>query len=77
MNMQARLQSLRAGLDRLEPELLAWQQHPTAVTRYKAHGDAQAMARELQAILNALKPSRQISGRGGIRKALAEGREQD
>ena len=50
------LLQLRSLIDQLEPELLAWEQTKNEDRRRDAHALATAAARELQIILNALRP---------------------
>jgi hypothetical protein len=50
------LLQLRSLIDQLEPPLLAWEQAKTEDKRRDAHVLATAAARELQTILNALRP---------------------
>jgi hypothetical protein len=50
------LLKLRSLIDQLEPELIAWEQTKREDKRKDAHALATDAARELQTILNALRP---------------------
>jgi hypothetical protein len=53
--MPDRLHRLRALLDDLEPELLAWEQKPDEPRRKRSWSLANDTASELQAIINSLR----------------------
>ena len=55
--MKDQLQRIRDALDRLEPELSAWEQQRSEDRRRRAQAEAVAAARELQVLLNALRPT--------------------
>jgi hypothetical protein len=50
------LLQLRSLIDQLEPELLTWEQTQSEDKRKDCHALATAAARELQIILNAVRP---------------------
>jgi hypothetical protein len=50
------LAELRLLIGRLEPELLAWESTRSETNRQQSHALATRAARQLQIILNALRP---------------------
>ena len=50
------LLKLRSLIDQLEPQLLAWEQTKSEDKRKQSHALATAAARELQTILNTVRP---------------------
>jgi len=63
------MRQLRTLLDDLEPELLAWSEDPTETRRRQGLARANAAARELQAIMNALRLPARSRTKTGDKKA--------
>jgi hypothetical protein len=59
--MKGQLQRVREALDRLELELSAWEQQRSEDRRRRAQAEASAAARELQVLLNALRPTTSLT----------------